>query len=115
MSRVHEDREGQVATETRPKEKLKRPKLYKVLLHNDDYTTMEFVTAILRVIFALPETDAGAIMWHIHTNGIGVAGVFAREIAETKVAEVTSAAEDAEYPLLCTMQVDDGPASSDDK
>ena len=73
MSGWQEEKDGQLVTETRPKEKLKRPALYKVLLHNDDYTTMEFVVAILRSIFHLSETDATAIMLHIHERGVGVA------------------------------------------
>jgi len=96
--------DGQVFTEAKPKQKTKRPPLYKVLLHNDDFTTMEFVVAVLRAIFHLSETDATAVMLKIHRSGIGVAGVYTREIAETKVAEVTQAAEQAEFPLLCTME-----------
>ena len=69
--------EGQsgVATKTRPVERLKRPVLYKVLLHNDDYTTMEFVVWVLQTVFHHDETTAARIMLHVHKNGIGVAGV----------------------------------------
>jgi len=96
-----------VEKETKTKTKLKRPKLYKVLLHNDDYTTMEFVVAILITIFNKSETEATAIMLHIHRTGLGVAGVFTYEIAEAKVHETMQAAEEAEYPLLCTLEPDD--------
>jgi len=113
MTRWQEEKDGQVVTETRPKQQVKRPPLYKVLLHNDDYTTMEFVVAVLRSIFHLSETDATTIMLHIHRHGIGVAGVYTFEIAETKVAEVTGAAEEAEFPLLCTMEPDEGKRDDD--
>ena len=97
-------REGGVATETRTRAKLQRPKLYKVLLHNDDYTTMEFVVAILRHVFEKSESDATAIMLHVHTRGVGVAGVYAFEIAEAKVARVTALAREAQFPLLTTLE-----------
>lgn len=93
-----------VATATRTKPKLQRPPLYKVLLHNDDFTTMEFVVDILLSIFYHTEPQAVAIMLHVHRNGVGVAGVFTHEIAETKQAKVTEAAREAGYPLLCTIE-----------
>src|SRR5262245_22804354 len=93
-----------IAPETATRPKLARPRLYKVLLHNDDYTTKEFVVAILESIFHHDETTATAIMMHVHHHGIGVAGVYTHEVAETKVAEVTRSAEEAEFPLLCTME-----------
>src|SRR5271169_3101052 len=70
-----------VVTQTRTRSKLKKPKLYKVLLHNDDYTTMEFVVFVLMSIFHRSETDAVQIMLHVHKNGIGVAGVYTYEVA----------------------------------
>jgi ATP-dependent Clp protease adaptor protein ClpS len=96
-----------VATRTKTALKLKRPKLYKVLLHNDDYTTMEFVVMILQFIFGHSETDATAIMLHIHQHGKGVGGIYPFAVAEAKVAETLAEAEKAEYPLLCTMEPDD--------
>jgi ATP-dependent Clp protease adaptor protein ClpS len=102
-----------VATDTRTRQKLQRPKLYKVLLHNDDFTTMEFVVAILISIFHKSETDATAIMLNIHRTGMGVAGVYSLEIAEAKVSETMAAAEEAEYPLLCTLEPDDPPSEDD--
>src|SRR5688572_3701120 len=106
MSTRKHQTEGDTAVVTEPKtqRKLKRPQLYKVLLHNDDYTTMEFVVAILQAIFHHSEASASAIMLHIHRHGVGVAGVYQFEIAEAKVGEVLHAAEKAEYPLLCTME-----------
>jgi ATP-dependent Clp protease adaptor protein ClpS len=112
MSRWKDQKEGQLVTETRTRQKTKKPSMYRVLLHNDDFTTMEFVVAVLQAIFHLSETDAVNVMLHIHRRGMGVAGVYTHEIAENKVAEVTSAAEKAEFPLLCTMEPDE---SSEDK
>jgi ATP-dependent Clp protease adaptor protein ClpS len=94
-------------TATKEKTKLKRPKLYKVLLLNDDYTTMEFVVAVLMHIYDKTEAEATAVMLHIHQTGMGVAGVYTYEIAEAKVAETMAAAEEAEYPLMCTIEPDD--------
>ena len=89
---------------TQSKRKLKKPPLYKVLLHNDNYTTMEFVVFVLAQIFNHPETEAFRIMLQVHTQGIGVAGVYTREIAETRIAKVMTLAREYEYPLLCTME-----------
>ena len=97
-----EDREHGVATET--EKKLKPPALYKVLLHNDDYTTMEFVVEILQSVFHRSNTEATQIMLHVHRNGIGVAGVYTYEVAETKVAIVDAMARRHEFPLKCTME-----------
>ena len=99
-------REGDsdVAVETRSKSKTQKPKLYKVLLHNDDYTPMEFVVAILRTVFFKSESDAMAIMLHAHSSGYAVAGVFTFEIAEEKVAKVLALADEAQFPLLCTLE-----------
>jgi ATP-dependent Clp protease adaptor protein ClpS len=91
-----------VITESKPK--VEKPPLYKVLLHNDNYTTMDFVVVILISVFHHSEGDAIRIMLQVHNKGIGVAGVFTREIAETKVAQVTELAQQHEFPLLCTME-----------
>jgi len=91
-------------TRTRSERKLKKPRMYKILLHNDDYTTMEFVVYILRQVFQRSETDAVRIMLHVHRNGIGVAGVYAREFAETRVAQTEELARQHEFPLRCTME-----------
>jgi ATP-dependent Clp protease adaptor protein ClpS len=101
--------DGGVATEVenKAKQKLQRPKLYKVLLLNDDYTTMEFVVALLIHVFHHDESSAHGIMLHIHTSGVGIAGVYTYEIAETKVAMVMELAEKAEFPLQCTMEPSD--------
>jgi len=93
-----------VATAEKTKKKLEKPKLYKVLLHNDDYTSMEFVVAILREVFHHNEVDATRIMLHVHQNGMGVAGVYTFEVAETRVGKTLAMAKDAQYPLMCTME-----------
>jgi ATP-dependent Clp protease adaptor protein ClpS len=93
-----------VATATRTEKKLKKPKLYKVLLHNDDYTTMEFVVYVLQAIFHHDETKAVQIMLHVHRMGIGVAGVYTREVAETRVSQVEELAREHEFPLRCSLE-----------
>ena len=103
-----------VVTQKKVAVKLKKPQLYKVLLHNDDFTTMEFVVMILQGIFGHSETDATAIMLHIHRHGVGVGGIYPYGVAEAKVSEVMAAAEKAEYPLLCTMEPDDDPDDDGD-
>jgi len=93
-----------VITETRREERVRRPRMYRVLMHNDDYTTREFVVDILRGVFHRSEPEAVQIMLHVHHNGIGVAGVFTREVAETKVRTVEELARDREYPLRLSME-----------
>ena len=98
------DFENDDAVVTESKQKLKKPPLYKVLLHNDDYTTMEFVIFILRSVFQKSETDAFTIMMHVHTRGVGVAGVYTYEIAESKAARVVELAQQHEFPLLSSVE-----------
>ena len=105
--RREQEDEGGVATQKKTERKLARPRLYKVILHNDDFTTMEFVVALLMHVFHHDESSAQAIMLHIHRTGMGVAGVYTYEVAETKVAQVKELAEKAEFPLLCTLEPDD--------
>ncbi len=78
--------------------------MFKVLLHNDDYTTMEFVVYILQAIFHRSDIDAVQIMLHVHKNGIGVAGVYTYEVAETRVAQVETLARQNEFPLRCSIE-----------
>jgi ATP-dependent Clp protease adaptor protein ClpS len=91
------------AVETRTKPRLKKPRMYKVLLHNDDYTTMEFVVYVLQGIFHHSEAEATQIMLHVHKNGVGVAGVYTREVAETRIEQVEALARANEFPLRCSM------------
>jgi ATP-dependent Clp protease adaptor protein ClpS len=97
-----------VATETKPEKKLKKPTLYKVLLHNDNYTTREFVVAVLKEVFHRSEAEAVQIMLHVHYNGIGVAGVYTFEVAETKIRTVEAAAQDNGFPLRLSMEPEEG-------
>ena len=87
-------------------ERVDHPRLWKVLLHNDDYTTQEFVVWVLESIFHLPNAEAFAIMMHVHQQGVGVAGLFTRDVAETKVKATQQLAEQHEYPLLATIEPD---------
>ena len=75
-----------------------------MLLHNDDYTTMDFVVWVLQSIFAMPEEQAIQVMLNVHVQGVGVAGIYTFEIAEMKVEKTISLASEHEFPLLCTME-----------
>jgi ATP-dependent Clp protease adaptor protein ClpS len=86
------------------KPKLKRPPLYRVVLLNDDYTPMEFVVEVLQTVFGMERNGATRVMLEVHTRGKGICGVYTYEIAETKVAQVTSIAQQQQHPLLCTME-----------
>ncbi|MBK9645958.1 MAG: ATP-dependent Clp protease adaptor ClpS [Deltaproteobacteria bacterium] len=96
------DKQSGVAVKERPK--VQQPKMYKVLLHNDHFTTMEFVIWILQTVFRQSEAMATSIMLHIHKTGIGVAGVFPREIAESKTHKVLELAKQNDFPLQCTYE-----------
>jgi ATP-dependent Clp protease adaptor protein ClpS len=96
-----QDHDIAVATE---KPALKKPPLYKVILLNDDYTPMDFVVLVLEHFFRMGREQATQIMLHVHTRGRGVCGIFTREIAETKVAQVNEFSRRNQHPLLCTME-----------
>jgi ATP-dependent Clp protease adaptor protein ClpS len=83
---------------------LKEPPLYRILLHNDNYTTMEFVIEVLEKIFHKSASEATAIMLSVHKTGIGICGVYSHEIAETRVRMVEHFAKERGYPLLCTLE-----------
>jgi ATP-dependent Clp protease adaptor protein ClpS len=100
--KTHKD-DGLVVQESRPK--LKPPPMYQVLLINDDFTPMEFVVHVLEKFFRMDREKATRIMLHVHTQGKGLCGVFVKEIAETKVAQVNEYARSHNHPLLCTMEV----------
>jgi ATP-dependent Clp protease adaptor protein ClpS len=85
-------------------EKVEEPPLFKVLLHNDDYTTMDFVVWVLQSVFGMAEEQAVQVMLNVHVKGVGVAGIYTFEIAEMKVARTTDLAKEHEFPLLCTME-----------
>lgn len=83
---------------------LQEPSKYKVLLLNDDYTTMDFVVMVLMVVFHQSLEEAQKIMLNIHRNGKGVCGIYAFEVAETKVAQVSAMAEQHKFPLKCSLE-----------
>jgi ATP-dependent Clp protease adaptor protein ClpS len=102
MSAVHDQHEGSVVTERR--QEIDEPSLYKVLLHNDDYTTMDFVVMVLEAVFHKTNVEATQIMLNVHNQGVGVAGIYTRDIADTKVAVVHEMARQSEYPLNCSIE-----------
>jgi ATP-dependent Clp protease adaptor protein ClpS len=102
MSRRDREYEGWVVTDQ--KTKVEEPPLYKVLFHNDDYTSMEFVVLLLEKLFNKSTAEATRIMLNVHQQGIGIAGIYHREIAETKVAVVHDLAQKNDFPLRCTME-----------
>ena len=99
-------RDGGTVTErrTKPKSKTAKPPLYKVILLNDDYTPMELVVELLKTVFHKPHAEATRIMLHVHQNGMGVAGVYPFEVAETKVRTVDELARQSQFPLKCVME-----------
>ena len=98
------EKDEQSGTATIRKEKLQAPRMYKVLMHNDDYTTMEFVVLVLQKFFNKNGSEAQAIMLAVHTRGFGVCGVYTYEVAESKVAKVTKYARDNGHPLKCSTE-----------
>ncbi len=96
-----------VVLKSRTERKTKRPRKYRVLLHNDDYTPMDFVVRLLQTVFHRNESEATQIMLHVHNHGIGVAGVYTHEIAETKVAQVHMHARQNDCPLVASMEPED--------
>lgn len=102
MSGIKTDQQESVIT--RERKEVHEPSLYKALLHNDDYTSMEFVVAILENIFEKTTSVATKIMLDVHHAGVGVAGVYTREICETKIETVHQLARKNGFPLRCSME-----------
>ena len=98
----HEEGYGIALAPARPE--VKPPPLFRVLLLNDDYTPMDFVVEVLQVFFSMNREGATQVMLHVHTRGRGVCGVFTREVAETKVAQVDECSRAHHHPLMCTME-----------
>lgn len=94
--------EGLALQEAKPK--LKKPPLYKVMILNDDYTPMEFVVQVLETFFNMDREKATRVMLHVHTRGMGVCGLFTKDVAETKVSLVNDYSRSNQHPLLCTME-----------
>ncbi|GAB5449776.1 MAG: ATP-dependent Clp protease adapter ClpS [Halioglobus sp.] len=109
MSKEEEgdDSSGNLALEEQ-KPELKRPPLFNVVLINDDYTPMEFVVEVLQVFFRMNREQATHVMLTVHTQGKGVCGIYTRDIAETKAAQVNQYARENEHPLLCEIEASEG-------
>ena len=104
MSKNNQQHDEESGTTTITKKKVQLPKKYKVLLHNDDYTTMEFVIYVLQSVFHKSINEAERIMIEVHRNGIGLCGIFTHEIAESKAKKVERMARENSHPLLCTYE-----------
>ena len=99
MPKIQEETENEIA--------LDEPPMYRVILHNDDYTSMEFVVHVLTMIFHKSEQESERIMLDVHKKGKGVCGVYTQEIAQTKVEQVRTLAKQNKYPLLATYEIDE--------
>lgn len=108
MPKYEDESDTNVVTRTRTEKKVARPPMYKVLMHNDDYTTRDFVVWVLTTIFRKSEADAVRVMLHVHHTGVGVAGIYTREVAETKIAQTERLAQEHEYPLRLTLEPAEG-------
>jgi ATP-dependent Clp protease adaptor protein ClpS len=106
MSDKRHDEDGQTGVVTRTRPKTKKPSMYKVLMLNDDYTPMDFVVHVLERFFGKSVEEATRIMLHVHHRGVGVAGVYTYEVAETKVNQVMDLARQQQHPLQCTIEKD---------
>ncbi len=102
MAGVERQTGGEVKEKVRPK--AKKPELYKVILHNDDYTTMQFVIEVLEQVFAKSPAEAFRIMMQVHTGGHGICGSYPYEVAETKVSLVHDRAQGAGFPLRASLE-----------
>ncbi len=102
MGKTKSGQQGETLAKKR--EEVQEPPLFKVLLHNDDYTTMDFVIMVLETVFGRDTTEATRIMLNVHHQGHGVAGVYTREIGETKVAVVHRMARKNQFPLKCSLE-----------
>lgn len=101
-SRFDQEHESDVVTQK--KKKTKKPRLYKVIFHNDDYTTMEFVVFVLEQVFHKNSSEAAQIMLNVHRQGSGLVGVYTHAVAETKVAQTLELARSEGHPLMVTME-----------
>lgn len=86
------------------KPKLKQPSLYQIVMHNDDFTPMEFVVEVLELFFNMERTRATQVMYEVHMSGQAICGVYSKDVAETKVGQVTEYARTHEHPLLCSLE-----------
>jgi ATP-dependent Clp protease adaptor protein ClpS len=98
------DTQERVLTESQAEQKVERPRMWRVLLHNDDYTTQDFVIWVLETVFHKPRGEAFTVMMSVHRTGLGVAGIYTHDVAETKLKATRNLAEQHEFPLLVTME-----------
>ena len=98
----HDNDEGLAVKDAKPQ--LKRPPLYRVIMSNDDFTPMDFVVEILMDFFAMSEEKATQVMLQVHTQGMGVCGMYSKDVAETKVYIVNEYSREHQHPLLCAME-----------
>ncbi len=96
-----------IVTEKKTGTRTRRPPLYKVLMHNDHYTTREFVVDVLHTVFHKSEAEAVQVMMHVHLHGVGLAGIYPFEVAETKIKTVERLSREYEFPLQLTMEPED--------
>jgi ATP-dependent Clp protease adaptor protein ClpS len=99
---TRQDTEGELGVVERPR--VEPPRKYVVVLHNDDYTTMEFVIHVLMKFFHLDETESTRVMLHVHHRGFGIVGTFTRDVAETKASAVMAYAKEHQHPLRVTAE-----------
>jgi len=104
MSRFDSEKDLDHGVELEERKKTRRPRRFKVLFHNDDFTTQDFVVSVLIRYFHKPFAEAFRIMLNVHHKGVGVAGIYPKDVAETKVAEVTAEAREAGMPLMLTAE-----------
>lgn len=100
----HHDFDTDSDVRVKPRDEVQTPRRYKVLLHNDHYTSMEFVIMILETVFRRSTAESVEIMFSVHHKGIGVAGVYPAAVAETKIEQVHKKAEEEGFPLRCSME-----------
>jgi len=101
-----EERKSGVGLKEREEQKTRRPPMYKVLIHNDDFTPVEWVAGMLKHVFRKAEDEAMRITMQVHKQGVGIAGVYTHEIAETKVSVVHGFATEHGHPLMCSLEPD---------
>lgn len=104
ITMMSEDDDTDVGLATKTKPKTQKPKMYKVMLLNDDYTPMEFVVHVLERYFSITNEQAYELMMQVHQKGLAVVGVFSHDVAETKVMQVMDLARKHQHPLQCTME-----------
>lgn len=107
--------DGQIGIATKTRAKPKKPSQFKVLMLNDDYTPMEFVVEALELFFYVNRERATQLMLQVHTKGKAICGVYTRDIAETKAAQVNQFARDNEHPLLCEIEADEDDENGEEE